>query len=294
MRLRRSLLYMPGSDWRKIVKAATRLDADCVCMDLEDGVAPERKAEARETVARALNELDFGRSERLVRINALDSELAAADLAAVIPARPDGIVVPKADSGERIAALDARILELERAAGVELGSTRLLAIIESATGVVNLREISQASPRLVALMFGAEDYSTDVGAIRTPQGTEVLYARSKVVAHAAASGVQAIDIVFTDFRDAQGLERQAREGMILGFAGKQLIHPSQIEVVHRVYMPDPEEIARAQRLLDAFQQQQAAGSGAFALDGRMIDMPLVKQAQRVLERAQAAAAADRQ
>ncbi len=288
MRLRRSLLYMPGSDWRKIEKAARELEADCVCMDLEDGVALDRKAEARETVARALQTLDFGRSERLVRLNALDTPLYTADLETVAPLRPDGIVLPKVNSAESLRTLDAQLSEVERAAGIAAGSTSLLAIIETAAGVVHLREIVQASPRLVALIFGAEDFATSLGAVRTSHNTEVLYARSKVATYAAAFGLQAIDIVYTNFRDAKGLEREARQGLEMGFAGKQLIHPAQIAVVHQVYAPSAEEVKWAQRVVQAFEAQQAAGVGAFALDGRMIDMPLVQQARRVLERAQAA------
>ncbi len=288
MRLRRSLLYMPGSDWRKIEKAARELEADCVCMDLEDGVALDRKAEARETVARALQTLDFGRSERLVRLNALDTPLYTADLETVAPLRPDGIVLPKVNSAESLRTLDAQLSEVERAAGIAAGSTSLLAIIETAAGVVHLREIVQASPRLVALIFGAEDFATSLGAVRTSHNTEVLYARSKVATYAAAFGLQAIDIVYTNFRDAKGLEREARQGLEMGFAGKQLIHPAQIAVVHQVYAPSAEEVKWAQRVVQAFEAQQAAGAGAFALDGRMIDMPLVQQARRVLERAQAA------
>jgi len=288
MRLRRSLLYMPGSDWRKIEKAARQLNADCVCMDLEDGVALDRKAEARQTVARALQTLDFGHSERLVRVNALDTPLYSADLEAVVPLHPDGIVLPKVSDAARLQALDAQLSELERAAGIAAGSTPLLAIIESAAGVVHLREIAQASPRLVALIFGAEDFATTIGAVPTPHNTEVLYARSKVATYAAAFGLQAIDIVYTNFRDAEGLARETQQGLEMGFSGKQLIHPAQIEIVHQVYTPSAEEIEQARRVVQAFEEQQAAGAGAFALDGRMIDMPLVQQARRVLERAQAA------
>ena len=288
MRLRRSLLYMPGSDWRKIEKAARELEADCVCMDLEDGVALDRKAEARETVARALQTLDFGRSERLVRLNALDTPLYTADLETVAPLRPDGIVLPKVNSAESLRTLDAQLSEVERAAGIAAGSTSLLAIIETAAGVVHLREIVQASPRLVAKSSAPKINATSLGAVRTSHNTEVLYARSKVATYAAAFGLQAIDIVYTNFRDAKGLEREARQGLEMGFAGKQLIHPAQIAVVHQVYAPSAEEVKWAQRVVQAFEAQQAAGAGAFALDGRMIDMPLVQQARRVLERAQAA------
>lgn len=285
MNLRRSLLYMPGTDWRKIEKAATELDADSVCMDLEDGVALNAKEEARKTVTRALNELDFGGSEKLVRVNNMESGLIPDDLDAVLPAHPEGIVLPKVGSGEEVAWLDARISEAEAEYGWMVGGIPLILIIESARGIVQLGEILSASRRTVGVVFGAEDYAGDVGAVRTRAGSEVLYARSKVVAYAKAYGMQAIDIVFADFRDAEGFSNEAREGLRLGYTGKQLIHPNQVGLVHAVYLPTEAEIAYARRVVDAHHAHQAGGTGAFALDGKMVDMPVVKQAELILARA---------
>jgi citrate lyase beta subunit len=279
---------MPGTDWRKIEKAATELDADSVCLDLEDGVALNAKAEARETVLRALHTLDFRRSEKLVRINALDSGLAEDDLAAILPAHPAGIVLPKVRDARQVAWLHEQLSTAEERHGWQRGSMPLILIVESALGVVNLSEIVTASPRLAALIFGAEDFAGDIGAVRTPEAHEVLYARSKVVTHAKARGLQAIDIVYADFRDAAGFTAEARRGMMLGYTGKQLIHPSQVPLIHAVYMPGDEEIAHARRIVEAHEAHQASGTGAFALDGKMVDMPVVKQAQLVLERARRA------
>lgn len=286
--LRRSLLYMPGSDWRKIEKAAGELDADSVCMDLEDGVALNAKDEARTTIVRALETLDFGRSERLVRVNSADSDVIDADLEAVLPARPDGIVLPKARSGQHVQWLHDRIASVEARFGWPQGGIPLILIIESARGIVHLEEIIRASRRTVALVFGAEDYASDIGAVRTAEGEEVLYARSKVVAYAKAFELQAIDIVYADFRDPAGFTADAEKGMRLGYTGKQLIHPNQIEGIHAVYTPGDEEIAHALRVVEAHEAHQAGGAGAFALDGKMVDMPVVKQAELVLERARAA------
>ncbi len=288
MSLRRSLLYMPGTDWRKIEKAATELEADSICMDLEDGVALNRKDEARGTVVRALQTLDFGDSEKLVRINATDSDLAARDLESVLPARPDGIVIPKMRSADHVRWLHDQIASTEQRQGWKPGSISLLLIIESALGVVHLDEIVKASPRISALIFGAEDFASDIGAVRTKSGVEVLYARSKVVLYAKAHRLQAIDIVYPDFRDPEGFTTQARQGMKMGFTGKQLIHPNQIPLVHAVYTPSYEEIAQARKIVEAFQAHQESGTGAFALDGKMVDMPVVRQAELVLERARAA------
>jgi citrate lyase beta subunit len=164
----------------------------------------------------------------------------------------------------------------------------LIAIVESARGILNLAAIAGASPRLQALIFGADDLAVDLGAQRTPHGWEVFYARSALVTHAAAFGLQAIDMVYVDFKDQQGLQREALQGAQLGFTGKQIIHPSQIAPVHAAFTPSDEAITEALRVLQANEINQAAGIGAFALEGRMVDAPIVKAARRILERGRAA------
>ena len=283
--LRRSLLYMPATDWRKIEKAATELDADSVCLDLEDGVALNAKAEARDTVVYALQTLDFRHSEKLVRINSMDSGLAEEDLPAVLPAHPDGLVVPKVRNANHIQWLHEQLSSAEDRYGWKRGSLNLILIIESAWGIVELDEIVKASPRIAALVFGAEDFASDIGAVRTKEAFEVLYARSKVVTYAKARGLHAIDIVYSDFRDPEGFTAEAHQGMRMGYTGKQIIHPNQIPLIHSVYMPTQEEIAHARRIVEAHNAHQQSGTGAFALDGKMVDMPVVKQAELVLQRA---------
>ncbi len=287
MRSRRALLYVPGNEQRKIEKAAT-LHVDSVCLDLEDGVAPNRKREARVAVARALRELDFGRAERLARINAIGSGLEEDDLVAILPARPDGIVVPKLSSADQVRWVSQRIAAFEGAQGWGQRSVLLLAMIETARGIVDLPQIASADARLEGLIFGAEDYAADIGAIRTRAGWEVLYARSAVVTCAAAFGLQAIDLLDVDFRDLERLRDEARQGASMGFAGKQIIHPNQIAPVQEAFTPDEDAIGQAQRIVQAAAEHQAAGSGAFALDGKMVDSPIVKGAERVLARARAA------
>lgn len=287
MRARRALLYVPGSDTRKIEKA-TGLGADSICLDLEDGVSANRKVEARVTVVQALRTLDFHRSERLARINAIGSGLEAEDLAAVGPAHPEGIVIPKVSAPEQIRWVSDQVAAIERAQGWEQGSIYLIAMIESALGVMNLREIGQADARLQALIFGSEDYAADVGALRTKEGTEVLYARSAIAACAAAYQLQAIDLLYLNFRDVEGLKQEARRGLELGFAGMQVIHPDQVGPVQEVFTPDDAAIAEALKVVQAAETNLKAGSGAFALDGKMVDMPIIKAAERVLVRARAA------
>lgn len=280
MRSRRALLYMPGDDWRKIEKSAG-LDVDSICMDLEDAVVPDHKEEARQMAARALRELDFGSSERLVRINPLDTELAEQDWKAILPAQPDGIVIPKADSAEQIRALSEQIAKHVS----KEKPIALLAQIESARGLVNIKEIAAADERLQALIFGAEDYAADLGASRTLEAEEVFFARSAVVAHAAANDLQAIDMLWTDFKDTAGLKATAAKGAQLGYSGMQIIHPNQIEIAQSAFTPSAEDIESATRLLEAYESHRKEGLGVFALDGKMVDMPMVKAARRLLSRA---------
>jgi citrate lyase subunit beta-like protein len=278
---------MPGDDLRKIRKATT-LDVDCVCMDMEDGVALNRKAEARQTIAQALQTLDFRRSERLARINAIGSSFEAEDLAVVLPARPDGIVIPKMESAGQIRWVSQVIASHEAQNGWPIGSICLLVVVETARGIVNLGEIAAADPRLQAMIFGAEDFAGDIGATRTVEAWEVFYARSAVVTHAAANGQQAIDMVYIDFNDQDGLRREALQGAGMAFAGKQVIHPNQVAPVQQAFTPSEEAIAYARRVVQAFDENQRLGKGAFALDGKMIDAPILKSAERVIALAKAA------
>lgn len=283
---RRALLYMPGDDRHKIEKALT-LGVDCICMDLEDGVALNRKNEARRTVAAALRELDFGRSEKLVRINPVGSGLETEDIEAVLPFRLDGVVVPKIETLEQIQWASGKIEAAELAYGWPVNSIRLIAIIETPKAIFNLKEIA-AAPRLDALIFGAEDLAASLGAVRTRSAWEVFYARSAVVTAAAAFGLQAIDMVSVNFKDLAALAEEASFGASLGYAGKQIIHPNQVAPVQEAFTPDDPSITQAKRLVEAFETFQKEGRGAFALDGKMIDMPLVRAAQNVLARARAA------
>lgn len=287
MKARRALLYMPGDSRRKIEKALS-LGVDSICMDLEDGVALSQKAVARATIRQALEKLDFGRSERLVRLNAFGSGWEAADLAETIGGRPHGLVLPKVDSAEAVQWLDRQVTAAEQAHGWPAGDVRLIAMIETARGIVNLTEICSASPRLEAIIFGAEDLAGDIGATRTPAAWEVFYARSAVVTHASAFGLQAIDMVYVDYTDTHGLAREAEQGAGLGYAGKQAIHPNQVAPIQAAFTPQPAAIAHARRVVEAARTQQASGVGAFALDGKMVDAPVVKAAEQVLAKARAA------
>jgi citrate lyase beta subunit len=277
---------MPGDDWKKVTKSVT-LGVDCICMDMEDGTALSRKAEARETIARALQELDFGKSEKLARINSVGSGFEALDIHAVLPYRPDGIVIPKVESREQVEWASAIIETAELEYHWPINSIRILIGIETATGIMNLKEIA-SHPRLDALIFGGEDFAASIGAVRTPEAWELFYARSATVTAAAMYGLQAIDIVTIDFKNPDVVRAEAEFGAKMGFSGKQIIHPAQVEPVQTAFTPSDEAIAHAKRIVETFEASQQAGAGAYALDGKMIDMPLLKNAQKVLDRARAA------
>jgi citrate lyase beta subunit len=281
---RRSFLFTPGDSHHKINKVA-EARPDAVMLDLEDAVAVGQKEQARQTVAQALVEMDFGRAERLVRINGLATEFFAADLGMVTQANVDGIVAPKIESAGQVQQIDQALTAGEGAAGRPAGAIRLFVMIETALGVLNVQEIAQASPRLEGLLLGAEDLAADMRATRSKAGWEILFARSALVTTAAAYGLAAIDAVFLDLHDQAGLADDASFAQHLGFTGKFAIHPDQVKTINRVFSPSTEEIAQAERLVAAFQAHEAAGSGVFALDGRMVDRPILLAAKHLLERA---------
>jgi len=286
MHSRRALLYMPGDNWRMITKSIT-LGVDSVCMDMEDGTAVSKKAEARATIVKALQELDFGASEKLARINSVGSGLEKDDIAAVLPYHPDGIVIPKVESFEQVEWAAQIIETAELKFGWQVGSIRILIGVETAKGILNLKELA-VHPRLDAIIFGGEDFAASIGATRTRDAVELLYARQAVVVACAANDLQAIDIVTIDYRNLELLRMESGIGLCLGYSGKQIIHPLQVEPVQTIFTPDDEAIAHARRIIETFEASQKEGRGAYSLDGKMIDMPLLKNAQKILERAKAA------
>ncbi|HSG43967.1 MAG TPA: CoA ester lyase [Anaerolineales bacterium] len=287
MHSRRALLYMPGDDRRKIEKSTT-LGVDSICMDLEDGTAVNKKVEARTVIAKAMKELDFSDSERCIRINSIGSGFEEEDLKSALAAQPDSIVVPKIESAEQVKWVSGQIESYELSNKLDIGSIRLLIGLETAKGVMNIKEIAEADKRLEALIFGGEDYAASIGAVRTKLATELLYARQATVTTCAANDLQAIDIVYIDFKDTKGLRVEAQEGAGFGFSGKQIIHPNQVQVTQEAFTPSDDAIAYAKRVVETFEASQKEGKGAYALDGKMIDMPLLKNAQKVLDRAKAA------
>lgn len=274
--LRRSLMYTPASRMDRVQKALEAGKADIVVADLEDGTAPADKAKARDEVARFLKTNPKSRSHFAVRINPWPGATGHADIAALRAHPPGTLVLPKVESMENVNGVAAMLGDHGR-------NVRFLVLVESAKGVLNAASVCSA-PRVDAVIFGAEDYAASVGAVRTKEGLEVLYARSHVVACAAAAGIDAIDLVYPDYKDPEGFLRDLKAGVGLGYTGKQLIHPDQIEPTHRGFAPSPDEVAKAKAIVQA---SETAGGGVVVVADRMIDRPLVEQARRVLKRAQA-------
>lgn len=296
VRPRRAVLYAPGSSTKMMAKAAG-LGADSVVLDMEDGVAGNAKEAARANVAAALGELEFGSSERVVRINAVGSGFEEEDLAAVLAleggALPDAILLPKADHPDHVRWLASRIEEsgAEKRRGARIETVLL---VESAASVLGLADIVAADrSRVTGVIFGGDDYAASVGAHRSPDNSEIAFARNLVLVQAKAAGLQSvIDVVQINYKRPDLLERESVEGFRLGYTGKQVIHPSQIETVHRCFSPDADEVAWARRLLDAFEHHAEQGKGAFSFENKMIDSPTVKIALNLVHRAEACEAAD--
>lgn len=286
-RLRRTLMYVPGSN-PALIRSAGLFVPDVLCFDLEDSVALAEKDSARLLLRHALEHLELinpGGSEVMVRVNALDSGLLEEDLAAVVRPGLEAIRLPKAESAGDVRRLGELLERAESEAGLSAGSIRVSPVLESVAGITAAREIATASSRVMGLSFGAEDYTRDLGAERTREGDEIRHARGELILAAKAAGRQAYDTVFGDVADEAGLEAEARRARGLGFDGKSVIHPAQIAVVHRAFDPSEEEIRHARRVLTAIRHAEAEGAGVVSLDGRMVDAPVRRRAERVLARA---------
>ena len=281
----RSMLFMPADSPRKIAKGVG-LPADAIIADLEDAVAPSRKQEARSLLVESFRTVPQEGALRCIRINPVGSPFWPHDLIETFVALPRVYVVPKVESAADLHFVSQQLTQLEGASGLPIGSVRLLAIVESAAGVMNLREIADADRRLVALALGAEDFAGDVGAQRTHEGWEVFYARSAVVTAAAAFGLQAIDTVYTNLTDDAGLAAECRAMRKMGFRGKLAVHPRQVEIINAAFTPSRSEVEAAKRLIAVFEAHQRAGRGVCVLDGKMVDMPIFRAAQDLLARAE--------
>ena len=280
-RLRRSRLYLPGSEPKYYINAGLH-GSDAIILDLEDSVHPAEKDAARILVRNTLRAVDFGTAERMVRINPLP--LGLADLEEVVPEAPDVILIPKVESAGQVVEVERRTSEILARHGVSR-ALWLMPILESALGIENAFAIATASKQVVALTIGLEDYTADLGVVKTPDGQESLYARMRLVNAAHAARVQAIDSVYGDVADMEGLKRWGQASRALGFEGMGCIHPLQIAVIHDAFAPSPEEIERALKIVAAYEDAQQRGLGVVSLGSKMLDPPVVQRAVKLVERA---------
>ncbi len=291
--MRRSIHFVPGGNEKMIAKALT-LPADGLILDLEDAVTPDAKAATRPVVRRWLETLDFGGRERWVRMNPVFGEYGQADLEETIAGRPDGYVVPKPRGAEDVRRIAAILERLEQRHGLPVGCTRLLLIAtETPQGLLNIGGVAAASPRIAAISWGVEDLSAAMGLPRTRDAEGQYldiprYARVMCAVAASAAGVEAIDTVYTDIPDLEGLRRECRDAVAMGFTGKISIHPGQIEVINSEFTPSKAEAEEAVALIAAFEAHARRGAGAFAWKGQMMDMPHLTRARKIAERARRA------
>jgi citrate lyase subunit beta/citryl-CoA lyase len=288
VKLLRSWMFVPGHRQRMIDKALA-LPVDAIMLDVEDGVAESEKETARKTIAASLDQAAQQPSggltpARYVRVNAVGHERMHADLDAVVRLGLEGLVVPKVETPEQIKIVERILDEREAATGMSQGSVRVLVAIESPLGLLHAYSIACSSPRITGLMFGAEDYGKEMGLPfqREHEARDLLYARSAIAVAAAAARVQAVDGVWPDFRDIDGLSAFAQQARRLGFTGMSLIHPGQIDAINAAFSPTLEEVNYCRQVVKAFEEATARGDGSIAFGGQLIDPPIVERAQRTL------------
>lgn len=280
-KLYRTMLYVPGNN-AGMLQDADIYPADCILFDLEDSVAVSEKDSARFLVYEALTSLDYSSKDYFVRINSLESGLGIIDLEAMIPTGKVGIRLPKTENVQDILNCEKEIQRIEKACGREIGSTKMMAAVESAQGVLNAKEIAEGSKRLVAIAIGAEDYVTDLKTTRSVTGEELMFGRSMVLLAARNAGIAAIDTVYSNIDDEAGFRAEIQLVKKLGFDGKSVINPRQIGIVHEIFTPTEQEIENALDIIQALREAERMGSGVVALNGKMIDKPIVMRAERVL------------
>ena len=283
--MRRTMLYLPGNNPNMLVRGHL-FGSDGIVMDMEDAVALSEKDAARIMISKFLRRGDFGSVEVTVRINGADTEFWKKDLEAVVPCkRLDGIRLPKADSPQVIKDVDEELSRLEDKYGIAQGHIKLFCILETAYGIWHAYDVATASRRVTAILPGGEDLVADLKTSRTPEGTELEWSRRMIVIAARAAGVDAIDLMFPRVTDDEGLRRDAQFSKDLGFDGKSVIHPNQIPVIHEIFTPSEKEIEKAQRIIAAAEDARARGLGTVSVDGRMVDVPVVKRARYILVKA---------
>ncbi|MGL4992349.1 MAG: citrate (pro-3S)-lyase subunit beta [Sarcina sp.] len=286
-KLRRTMMYVPGSN-PGMMKDAHIYGADSIMFDLEDSVAVNEKDSARLLVFNALRTLDYEGTELVVRINGLDTPYGLDDLEAMVRAQPNVIRLPKTETAQDVIDVENEIARIEKEAGIPVGKTKMMAAIESALGVINAYEIATASDRLMGIAIGAEDFVTDMRTTRSLEGIELLTARSQVLLAARAAKIYAFDTVFSDVNNEEGFINETTLIKQLGFDGKSVINPRQVDPVHKIYTPSTKEINKAINIINASEEAKKRGSGVVSLNGKMIDKPIIARAERTIMFAKAA------
>lgn len=285
-RLRRTMMFVPGAN-AAMLRDAPLYGADSIMFDLEDAVSLKEKDSARVLVHSALKTFDYGNIEIVVRINALDAG-GAEDIEAMVLAGVDVIRLPKTETAQDIIDVEAVITEVEQQNDIPVGTTKMMAAIESAEGVLNAPAIAKSSTRLIGIALGAEDYVTNMKTRRHPDGQELFFARSMILHAARAAGIAAIDTVYSDVDNTEGFEVEVRLIKQLGFDGKSVINPRQIPLVNTIYAPTEKEIQNAKEVIWGIREAEAKGSGVISVNGKMVDKPIVERAERVIALALAA------
>lgn len=285
-RLRRTMMFVPGNN-PGMLKDAGIYNADSIMFDLEDAVSMNEKDAARTLVYEAITTQDYHGTELVVRVNGLDTSFFDNDVYAMVKARVDVIRLPKVESATMMQTLEKKIEEAETYFNVPIGSTNMMAAIESAKGVLNVPEIAAASKRMIGVALSAEDYTTDMKTHRYPDGAELEFARNMVLHAARAAGIAAFDTVFTNMNDTEGFIREVKHIHQLGFDGKSIVNPRQIDIINKIYVPTQTEIDNALNVEQAIKEARRKGSGVISMNGQMVDNPVVMRAKRVIKLAQA-------
>ena len=285
--LKRTSLYASAGSPVNMIQAAF-YEEDCLVYDLEDSVSTEEKDAARFLVYNTLRYQRPADRYIVVRVNGIYSEYIDEDLEAIVRARPDAIRIPKVEYAREVKQISERVAQIEKKAGIPVGSIKFWCNIESYMGVLNAREIALADPRVEAMALGAEDFTASMGAVRSRGGMEVFYARNAVLLACREAGIEALDVVYSNINDMDGLEEDAAFARSLGFDGKTVIHPRQIETVNRCFAPSEKEIRYACRVLKTLEEGKRQGKGVITLDGGMLDKPMELRARATLRRAKAA------
>lgn len=286
-KLRRTMMYVPGSN-PGMIRDAHIYGADSVMFDLEDSVSINEKDTARLLVFNALRSLDYEGTELVVRINGLETPYGLEDLEAMVRAGVDIIRLPKTETAQDVIDVENEIARIEKEAGIPVGTTGMMAAVESALGVINAYEIATASKRLMGIAIGAEDFVTDMKTTRSLEGIELLTARSQVLLAARAAGIYAFDTVFSDVNNEEGFIQETSLIKQLGFDGKSVINPRQIGPVNKIYTPSQKEIDKSIKIIVAAEEAKKRGSGVVSLNGKMVDKPIIERAKRAIMLAKAA------